>query len=48
MPYKEYTSLPRTSEQEHDEILSKVIERAKTAKVRFNSDKIQIKVNTVT
>uniref|UniRef100_A0A3B3DIW6 ribonuclease H n=1 Tax=Oryzias melastigma TaxID=30732 RepID=A0A3B3DIW6_ORYME len=36
-----------TSEREHDEILQKVMERAKTANVKFNKDKIQFKVNTV-
>ncbi|KAL0202595.1 hypothetical protein M9458_000613, partial [Cirrhinus mrigala] len=36
-----------SSEQEHDEILVKVMERAKAAKVRFNGEKIQFKVKTV-
>ncbi|RXN19979.1 Retrovirus-related Pol polyprotein from transposon 297 [Labeo rohita] len=36
-----------SSEQEHDEILDKVMERAKAAKVRFNGEKIQFKVKTV-
>ncbi len=36
-----------SSEQEHDEILDKFMHRARTAKVRFNSNKIQFKVNTV-
>uniref|UniRef100_A0A8C7ZN50 Gypsy retrotransposon integrase-like protein 1 n=1 Tax=Oryzias sinensis TaxID=183150 RepID=A0A8C7ZN50_9TELE len=36
-----------TSEREHDEILQKVMERAKTANVKFNKDKIQFKVDTV-
>lgn len=38
-----------SSEQEHDEILQKVMERAKTANVKFNKDKdkIQFKVDTV-
>ncbi len=35
-----------SSEQEHDEILDKFMDRARTAKVRFNSNK-QFKVNTV-
>lgn len=34
-------------EQEHNEILDKVMERARSAKVKFNSDKIQFKVYTV-
>ena len=37
-----------SSEQEHDVILQKVMERAKTANVKFNKDKIQFKVDTVT
>ncbi|RXN06058.1 Transposon Ty3-I Gag-Pol [Labeo rohita] len=36
-----------SSEQEHDEILDKVMERAKAAKMRFNGEKIQFKVKTV-
>ncbi|KAK7886269.1 hypothetical protein WMY93_025890 [Mugilogobius chulae] len=36
-----------TSEHEHDEILQKVMERAKAANVKFNKDKIQFKVDTV-
>lgn len=36
-----------SSEQEHDDILRKVMERAKTANVKFNSEKIQFKVDTV-
>ncbi|XP_061128337.1 uncharacterized protein K02A2.6-like [Syngnathus typhle] len=36
-----------SSEQEHDEILQKVMERAKSANVKFNKEKIQFKVNTV-
>lgn len=36
-----------SSEQEHDEILHKVMERAKTENVKFNKDKIQYKVDTV-
>lgn len=36
-----------SSEQEHDKILQKVMERAKTANVKFNKDKIQFKVDTV-
>lgn len=36
-----------SSEQDHDEILQKVMERAKTANVKFNKDKIQFKVDTV-
>ncbi|KAL7868423.1 hypothetical protein SRHO_G00098070 [Serrasalmus rhombeus] len=37
-----------SSEQEHDVILHKVMERAKIANVKFNKDKIQFKVDTVT
>lgn len=37
-----------STEQEHDEILDKVLERAKAANMRFNGDKIQFKVSTVT
>ncbi len=36
-----------SSEQEHDKSLDKVMDRARAAKVRFNSDKIQFKINTV-
>ncbi|KAL7876961.1 hypothetical protein SRHO_G00036040 [Serrasalmus rhombeus] len=36
-----------SSEQEHDVILHKVMERAKIANVKFNKDKIQFKVDTV-
>ena len=36
-----------SSEQEHDDILQKVLERAKTAHVKFNKDKIQFKIDTV-
>lgn len=36
-----------SSDQEHDDILNKVMERAKEANVKFNRDKIQFKVNTV-
>lgn len=35
------------SEHEHDEILHKVMERAKEANVKFNKDKIQYKVDTL-
>ncbi|KAJ3597562.1 hypothetical protein NHX12_001085 [Muraenolepis orangiensis] len=35
------------AEQEHDEILQNVMERAKTAQVKFNREKIQFKVDTV-
>ncbi|GAA6081771.1 uncharacterized protein K02A2.6-like [Tachysurus ichikawai] len=41
-------NIAASTEQEHDEILDKVMERAKVANVRFNGDKIQFKVNTVT
>lgn len=37
-----------STEQEHDEILDKVMERAKAATVRFNGNKIKFKVSTVT
>lgn len=36
-----------SSEQEHDAILQKVMERAKAANVKFNKDKIQFMVDTV-
>ncbi|XP_059415130.1 Fc receptor-like protein 5 [Carassius carassius] len=36
-----------TSQQEHDDILAKVMERAKAANVRFNGDKIQFMISTV-
>ncbi len=36
-----------SSEKEHDKSLDKVMDRARAAKVRFNSDKIQFKINTV-
>ncbi len=36
-----------SSEQEHDKSLDKVMDRARAAKVRFNSDKIQFKINTL-
>ncbi|CAI5681987.1 unnamed protein product [Oreochromis niloticus] len=36
-----------TSEHEHDEILQKVMQKARAANVKFNKDKIQFKVDTV-
>ena len=36
-----------SSEKEHDAILQKVMESAKTANIKFNKDKIQFKVDTV-
>ena len=36
-----------STEQDHDEILQKIMERGKTANVTFNKDKIQFKVDTV-
>ena len=36
-----------TSEQQHDEVMSKVMERAVNVGIKFNPDKIQYKVNTV-
>ena len=36
-----------SSKREHDDILQKVLERAKTAHVKFNRDKIQFKIDTV-
>lgn len=36
-----------SSEQEHDEILRQVMERAKKSNVKFNKDKLQYKVHTV-
>lgn len=35
------------TEKEHDEILHKVMTRAKEANVKFNKDKIQYKVSSV-
>ena len=36
-----------SSEREHDEILQKVMQRARALKVKFNRDKIQFKVDAV-